>query len=225
MMVFTATCYTCDTRKIDFLDVFSLNLWAQLQVKCRDSTEFPLRLDYGRSPHANVNQRLQIQLQLLMMSGMPLETCWAFNERWKNKFCYKVAICWLFLLKYILIFKFLDSKLEEKGYAPRNSKAFPDFCLDFTSTQNKHHSTDQHVRNMLNVAEMQVAGSQYYSEYPAANVFQTCERIHPNTDVTIPCLWASWGSIFSHRPWIMTGMLKLHSWAHQNNKIPRGEKS
>jgi len=21
-----------------------------------------------------------------MMSGMPLETCWAFNERWNNKF-------------------------------------------------------------------------------------------------------------------------------------------
>jgi hypothetical protein len=35
----------------------------------------PLRLDYGRSPHAYVNQRLQIQLELLMMSGVPLETC------------------------------------------------------------------------------------------------------------------------------------------------------
>jgi hypothetical protein len=33
------------------------------------------RLDYGQSPHAYVNQRLQIQLKLLMMSGMPLETC------------------------------------------------------------------------------------------------------------------------------------------------------
>jgi len=35
------------------------------------ATEFPLRLDYGRSPHAHVNQRLQIKLELLMMSGMP----------------------------------------------------------------------------------------------------------------------------------------------------------
>jgi len=32
------------------------------------------------------------------MSGMPLETCWASNERWNNKFYYKVASCWLFLL-------------------------------------------------------------------------------------------------------------------------------
>ena len=35
--------------------------------------------------------------ELLMMSSMPLETRWAFNERWNNKFCYKVAPCWLFL--------------------------------------------------------------------------------------------------------------------------------
>jgi hypothetical protein len=62
--------------------------------------EFPLRLDYGRSPHAYVNQRLQIQLELLMMSGVPLETCSAFNKRWKNKFYYKVASCWLFLLSH-----------------------------------------------------------------------------------------------------------------------------
>jgi hypothetical protein len=60
--------------------------------------QFPLRLDYGRLPHAYVNQRLQIQLELLMMSGMPLETRWAFNERWNNKFYYMVASCWLFLL-------------------------------------------------------------------------------------------------------------------------------
>jgi hypothetical protein len=33
-----------------------------------------------------------------MMSGMPLETCSAFNERWINTFYYKVASCWLFLL-------------------------------------------------------------------------------------------------------------------------------
>jgi len=61
---------------------------------------FPLRLDYGRSPHASVNQRLQIQLELLMMSGMPLETCWAFSERWNSRFCYRVASCWLFLLSH-----------------------------------------------------------------------------------------------------------------------------
>jgi hypothetical protein len=37
--------------------------------------QFPLRIDYGQSPHAFVNQRLQIQLELLMMSGLPFGTC------------------------------------------------------------------------------------------------------------------------------------------------------
>ena len=55
---------------------------------------------YGLPPHAYVNQRLQIQLELLMMSGMPNETCWVFNERLNNKFYYKVASCWLFLLSH-----------------------------------------------------------------------------------------------------------------------------
>jgi hypothetical protein len=36
-----------------------------------------------------------------MMNGMPLKTCWASNERWINKFYYKVASCWLFLLSHI----------------------------------------------------------------------------------------------------------------------------
>jgi len=41
------------------------------------------------------------RIDLLMMSGMPLETCWAFNERWINKFYYKAASCWLFLLSHV----------------------------------------------------------------------------------------------------------------------------
>jgi hypothetical protein len=45
-----------------------------------------------------INQRLQIQLELLtMMSGVPLETCWAFSKFWNNKLYYKVTSCWLFL--------------------------------------------------------------------------------------------------------------------------------
>jgi len=50
-----------------------------------------------------------------MMSGVPLETRWAFNERWNNKFCYKVASCWLFLLNLtalILSLWFLQQNLE-----------------------------------------------------------------------------------------------------------------
>ena len=31
-----------------------------------------------------------------MMSGMPLETCWAFKKLWNNKFYHKAASCWYF---------------------------------------------------------------------------------------------------------------------------------
>ena len=74
------------------------------QVWVGNESEFPLRLDYERSPHAYVNQRLQIQLGLLMMSDVPLEKCWAFNVLWNNKFRYQVASCWLLLLRRVITY-------------------------------------------------------------------------------------------------------------------------
>jgi hypothetical protein len=74
--------------------------------------QFPLRLDYGQSPHVYVNQRLQIQLELLMMSGVPFETCWAFNKWWNNKFYYKVASRWLFLLSHTTMHGSMNIKLK-----------------------------------------------------------------------------------------------------------------
>jgi len=51
-------------------------MWRPAVVKSEwELAKFPLRLDYGRSPHVYVNQKLQKQLELLMMSGIPLETC------------------------------------------------------------------------------------------------------------------------------------------------------
>jgi len=35
--------------------------------------------------------------ELLMMSGVSLETCWAIKKHWNNTFYYTVAFCWLFL--------------------------------------------------------------------------------------------------------------------------------
>jgi hypothetical protein len=46
-----------------------------------------------------------------MMRGMPLETCWAFNEQWNNKFHYKVASCWLFLLSHTTVHGSMNIKL------------------------------------------------------------------------------------------------------------------
>ena len=49
-------------------------------------------------------------LELLMMSDMPLETCWAFNKFWNNKFYYKFATCWLFLLIHTTMHEFMNIK-------------------------------------------------------------------------------------------------------------------
>jgi len=44
-----------------------------------------------------------IRQRFLPYCSMPLETCWAFNERWNNKFYYKVASCWLFLQSHTMM--------------------------------------------------------------------------------------------------------------------------
>jgi hypothetical protein len=49
-----------------------------------------------------------------MMSGMPLETCWAFNKRWNNKFYYKVASSLLFLLIHTTIHGSMNIKFDLK---------------------------------------------------------------------------------------------------------------
>ena len=60
-----------------------------------------------------------------MMSDVPLETCWAFNERWNNKFCYKVASCWLFPLNHshlvLALFKSVPLWLVSKRFSHQNS--------------------------------------------------------------------------------------------------------
>jgi hypothetical protein len=60
--------------------------------------------------------RLSGNLQLLMMSGVPLETCWAFNKLWNNKFSYKFASCWLFLLIHTTMHGSMNIKLTNLSF-------------------------------------------------------------------------------------------------------------
>jgi len=94
-------------------------------------SEWELSLDCGQSPHAYVNQRLQIQLELLMMSGMPLETRWAFNERWNNKSYYKVASCWLFLLSHTMMHGSMNIKHCNEMPQVGGWNLFYVFCTTF----------------------------------------------------------------------------------------------
>jgi hypothetical protein len=78
-----------------------------------------------------------------MMSGMPLETYCAFNERWNNKFLYKVASCWLFLLSHTTMHESMNIK-KSKVYCDiilpsmsRYSSGF--FPLGFPIKTSTHH--------------------------------------------------------------------------------------
>ena len=51
-----------------------------------------------RQPQMYVKPEAAITVfELLMMSGVSLETCWAIKKHWNNKFYYTVASCWLYL--------------------------------------------------------------------------------------------------------------------------------
>jgi hypothetical protein len=86
----------CNTRRIYYSNVYwRLNIF---RAPYRSSSEALNCICSLWFRYTCCDQRLQIQLELLMMCGVPLETCWAFNKLWNNKFYYKVASCWLFLL-------------------------------------------------------------------------------------------------------------------------------
>jgi len=49
-----------------------------------------------------------------MINDVPLETCWAFNELWNNKFRYQVASCWLLLLNVHICYR--ESVIAQTGW-------------------------------------------------------------------------------------------------------------
>jgi len=61
--------------------------------------------------HIGIKTRgYKYSLELPMISGVPLETCWAFNKLWNNKFYYKAASCWHF---YWAILRCTDSWISK----------------------------------------------------------------------------------------------------------------
>jgi hypothetical protein len=66
--------------------------------RLRGNSEFPVSHDSGRQPKTYVKPEVSITVfELLMMSVVSLETCWAIKKHWNNKFYYTVASCWFFL--------------------------------------------------------------------------------------------------------------------------------
>jgi len=80
---------------------------------------FPLSHDSCRQPQTYVKPETVITVfELLMMSGVSLETYWAIKKHWNNKFYYTVASCWLFLYN-LQVPKFRRSLLTpSSGWSP-----------------------------------------------------------------------------------------------------------
>jgi len=76
-----------------------------------------------------------------MMSGMPIGTCWAFNERWNNKFYYKVASCWLFLLSHTT----MHGSMNIKIIFNLRTASFKVYCAIWVRSSNFHHQASPRV--------------------------------------------------------------------------------
>ena len=56
--------------------------------------------------------------ELLMMSGVSLETCWAIKKHWNYKFYYTVASCSLFLYDFLLFSVNFALTIPKEGKCP-----------------------------------------------------------------------------------------------------------
>jgi hypothetical protein len=100
--------YRSSSGALDYLQplVYILMWWPA--VVQAGSEQFQPSLDNGRS-HMGIQTRgCKYSLELLMMSGMTLEICWAFNKFWNNKFYYKV---WLLLV--VSTDSYYDARIHE----------------------------------------------------------------------------------------------------------------
>jgi hypothetical protein len=95
-----ATKNVCKTRGYNY------RFWAPDDGRCVvrnmlsnwETLEWLSHCSGNRQPKTYVKPEAAITVfELLMMSGVLPETCWAIKKHWNNKFYYTVASCWSFL--------------------------------------------------------------------------------------------------------------------------------
>jgi hypothetical protein len=64
--------------------------------------------------------------ELLIMSGVSLETCWAIKKHWNTKFYYTVASCWLFLYHF-----YYDARINKRQIHRINSIWSGEICSKY----------------------------------------------------------------------------------------------
>jgi hypothetical protein len=106
----------------------------------------PPSLDNRRSPHRYITKGWKYSLELLMMIGMPSETCWNFNKFWNNKFYYNVAFCWLFVLIHTTMHGSMNIKFKRTRQFRRKTKSVFCACAITFQTQSSNSVRQMFLR-------------------------------------------------------------------------------
>jgi hypothetical protein len=92
--VLSGTPLNIRSSKLYFQPLVYISMWWPAVVKAEWENHSALATT---GHHMGIQSRgCKYSLELLMMSGVLLETCWASNKLWSNKFYYKAACCWYF---------------------------------------------------------------------------------------------------------------------------------
>jgi hypothetical protein len=111
--------------------------------------------------------------ELLMMSGVSLETCWAIRKQRNDKFYYTVASCWLFL--YDLYY---EARIHEhQGYRPwcslrtvSQATQIPVIYINgwrahtHTHTHNSRYTSTSHRKNSAHKPQRQKTTQNFVSD-------------------------------------------------------------
>ena len=103
-----------------------------------------------RQPQTYVKPEAEITVfELLLMSGVSLETCWAIEKHWNNKFYYTVASCWLFLYDLYYVADPCTSSLSVEFSRDKQSfKTGPNVCPEASVTTNRRCVTSQKTEDL-----------------------------------------------------------------------------
>jgi len=93
MFLNCSTCFERHTAHHQEFKNCNCSLWFYIRL-CLPTADMA---EWELTSHSAMTEAAITVFELLMMSGLSLETCWAIKKHWNNKFHYTVTSCWLFL--------------------------------------------------------------------------------------------------------------------------------